>query len=72
MDVEFIRVYNNNVYVVAEFEDVKSGRKFPLNASSLEERIRIREEYGRDTSTERMALSLIRGHKDYRAGESDI
>lgn len=67
MSIELIRVYNNGCYVVAEFEeqDYAPQRKFALNAKNLEERIRNGEKYNLDTSVERMALSLIRGHKDY-------
>jgi hypothetical protein len=68
MNIEFIRVYNNGLYVVAEFQetDCFPVRKFPLNAESIKERIRNREKYGLDTVVERMALGLVRGHKDYR------
>lgn len=73
MSIQLIRVYNNGIYVVAEFEEEGHApqRKFALNAKNLEERIRNGEKYKLDTSVERAALSLIRGHKDYRAGESD-
>lgn len=68
MDVEFIRVYNNGTHVVAEFErrSWEPPRKFVLNAENLEHRIRVRERQGLDTEVERKALSLVRGHKDYR------
>lgn len=63
------RIYYNGVYVVAEFEeedDYLPDRKFPLNARNVEIRIKNKEKAGLDTKEERKALSLIRGHKDYK------
>jgi hypothetical protein len=67
------RVYYNGDYVVATLEETSpsglsfpEAREFDLNAKNLEERIKNRENLGLDASSEKIALSMIRGHKDYK------
>lgn len=65
MSVELIRVYNNGVYIVAEFREDFS-RTFAINEKNLETRIANRKKYGLDASVELAALSAIRSHEDYQ------
>lgn len=69
MSVEFIRVYDNGFYIVAEFKEAGylPNEPFALNAACLELRIANSKKYDLDTSVEEMALSLVRGAEKEKA-----
>jgi hypothetical protein len=74
-DDKFVRVYDNGLYVVAEFHrplgffvgDGTISRAFVLNEKYLRERMENRKRYGLSVSEEVAALSAIEEFKNGQA-----